>query len=229
MPQYHRFYNYRPSWGRTIPDRPSRGRTVPDRPSRGRTIPDRPSRGRTIPDRPQGGGAQYLPSSTDKRSNIDREIEREERRRSARIASLQSHYTHFIRLDYALELHSTSFSLSDIKLPKSFEAAVRTPQSSEWQSAVDSELKGLEDTGCYEKTRLPPNTKAIFAQWVLTVKTDSFSNIIEYKARCTCRGDMIPAKMNSYTSSPVASWTGIRLFLALTTLYRLTPYSSTLT
>ena len=34
---------------------------------------------------------------------------------------------------------------------------------------------------------------------------------------------MIPAKMNSDTSSPVASWTGIRLFLALTTLYSLTP------
>ena len=100
---------------------------------------------------------------------------------------------------------------------------MRTPQKSKWQSAIDSELKGLDDTGCYEETRLPPNTKAIFAQWVLTVKTDSFGNIIKYKARCTCRGDMIPAKMNTDISYPVASWTGIRLFLALPTLYELKP------
>ena len=50
-------------------------------------------------------------NSTSKRpkrqSNIDREIDREDRRRSARIASLQTHYTHFMRLDYALESHST--------------------------------------------------------------------------------------------------------------------------
>ena len=68
---------------------------------------------------------------TKRQSNIDREIDRENRRRSARIASLQTHYTYFIRLDHALESHSTSFSLSDIKLPKSFEAAMRTPQSNE--------------------------------------------------------------------------------------------------
>jgi hypothetical protein len=100
---------------------------------------------------------------------------------------------------------------------------MQTPQATEWQKAIDSELHGLESTGCYEETTLPPHTKAIFAQWVLTINTDSFGNILKYKARCTCRGDMIPVKMNSDTSSPVASWTGIRLFLALTTLYRLTP------
>ena len=100
---------------------------------------------------------------------------------------------------------------------------MNTPQSNEWQAVIDSELKGLEDTECYVECRLPPNEKAIFAQWVLTVKTDSLGNIIKYKARCTCRGDMIPAKMNTDISSPVASWTGIRLFLALTTLYKLTP------
>jgi hypothetical protein len=84
-------------------------------------------------------------------------------------------------------------------------------------------LEGLRSAECYELTTLPPDKKAIFAQWVLTVKTDSYGNIIKYKARCTCRGDMIQRSLNNDTSSPVASWTGIRLFLALTTLYHLTP------
>ena len=34
---------------------------------------------------------------------------------------------------------------------------------------------------------------------------------------------MIPAKMNTDISSPVASWTRIRLFLALTTMYEWKP------
>jgi hypothetical protein len=100
---------------------------------------------------------------------------------------------------------------------------MKTPQSKDWQAAIDSELKGLEDTACYDECKLPPDQKAIFAQWVLTVKTDSLGNIIKYKARCTCRGDMISSKLNTDISSPVASWTGIRLFLALTTIYDLKP------
>ena len=100
---------------------------------------------------------------------------------------------------------------------------MKTPQHREWKQAMDSELHGLETTECYELTRLPPDAKAIFAKWVLTIKTDSHGNILKYKARCTCRGDMLDEYSYDDISAPVASWTGIRLFLALTTLYKLTP------
>ena len=83
---------------------------------------------------------------------------------------------------------------------------------------MDSELHGLRDTECYELVRLPPNEKEIFAKWVLTIKTDSHGNILKYKARCTCRGDMLDEDSYDDILALVASWTGIRLFLALTTL-----------
>ena len=52
----------------------------------------------------------------------------------------------------------------------------------QWQKAVDEELKGLRDTDCYAETFLPPGKRAIFSEWVLTIKTDSFGKIRKYKA-----------------------------------------------
>jgi hypothetical protein len=88
---------------------------------------------------------------------------------------------------------------------------------------MDAELKGLKDSGCYIETQLPPGKRAIFSKWVLAVKTDSFGQLLKFKARCTARGDMLRDDEFEDVSSPVAGWTSIRLFLALTTLYNLTP------
>ena len=52
---------------------------------------------------------------------------------------------------------------------------------------------------------------------------DSFGNLLKFKARCTALGDMLENDEFEDVSSPVANWTSIRLFLALTTLYNLTP------
>ena len=60
-------------------------------------------------------------------------------------------------------------------------------------------------------------------QGVLAIKTDSFGQLLKFKARCTARGDMFRQGEFDDVSSPVAGWTSIRLFLALTALYKLTP------
>ena len=100
---------------------------------------------------------------------------------------------------------------------------MRSPHAEKWQEAVDAEFKGLEDSGCYIETVLPPHKRAIFSKWVLAVKTDSFGNLLKFEAHCTARGDMLENDEFEDVSSPVAGWTSIKLFLALTTLYNLTP------
>jgi hypothetical protein len=161
-------------------------------------------------------------------SAIDRETLREEQRRSQRIKSLHRSYTTFITLEnlhdqLALRSYNNIFSLDNIHVPKSYEKAMQSSHSRQWKAAMDAELKGLKDSGCYIETQLPPGKRAIFSKWVLAVKTDSFGQLLKFKARCTARGDMLRDDEFEDVSSPVAGWTSIRLFLALTTLYNLTP------
>ena len=73
------------------------------------TSPERPRKGansRDIQHEDQHQSSTY--KRTKRQSNIDREIVCEDRRRSARLASLQSHYTQFLRLEQALEANTTS-------------------------------------------------------------------------------------------------------------------------
>jgi hypothetical protein len=112
---------------------------------------------------------------------------------------------------------------TDTSVPKTFKKAMETAEADEWKQATVAELIGLKKTNCYTEVDLPPGKKAIFSKWVYAKKFDSLGRIQKYKARCTCRGDMLSSEEFNEVSSPVVSWTGIRTFLALTTLYNLTP------
>ena len=162
-------------------------------------------------------------------SAIDRETVNNDMRRSKRLAELNRVYTTFVNLadleeaEIRRKIFINYNTLSNITVPKTYEKAMISRDAPQWQKAVDEELKGLHDTDCYTEEYLPPGKKAIFSKWVLTIKTDSLGNIRKYKARCTCRGDMLQYDEYNEVSSPVVSWTGIRTFLALTTLYHLIP------
>ena len=162
-------------------------------------------------------------------SAIDRETVNNDMRRSKRLAELNRVYTTFVNLadleeaEIRRKIFINFNTLSNITVPKTYEKAMISRDAPQWQKAVDEELKGLHDTDCYTEEYLPPGKKAIFSKWVLTIKTDSLGNIRKYKARCTCRGDMLQYDEYNEVSSPVVSWTGIRTFLALTTLYHLIP------
>ena len=82
----------------------------------------------------------------DRLSSIDKEIIREDIRRSERIKHLSKVYTTHINLAAFREqtLSTTvTFSLSQIHLPKSYENAMRSPQVDKWQETINAELEGL--------------------------------------------------------------------------------------
>ena len=164
-----------------------------------------------------------------KTSAIDRETEYNNVRRSRRLAELNRVYTTFVNLadleeaQLQRKIFISTNILSNIIVPKTYEKAMISHEAPQWRKAIEEELKGLHDIECYTETSLPPGKKAIFSKWVLMIKTDALGNIRKYKARCTCRGDMLQYDEYNEVSSPVVSWTGIRTFLALTTLYNLIP------
>ena len=167
---------------------------------------------------PQAKDTEPISRNKRSRSNggsaIDRETAREEQRRSQRIKSLHRSYTTYITLEnlhdqLAIRSYNNIFSLDNIHVPKSYEKAMQSSHSRQWKEAMDAELKGLKDSGCYIETQLPPGKRAIFSKWVLAVKTDSFGQLLKFKARCTARGDMLRDDEFEDVSSPVAGWTSI--------------------
>jgi len=54
--------------------------------------------------------------------------------------------------------------------PESFEDAVHSDQSAEWQKAMQNEIQSLKDNKTWELPDLPPGKKAIPCKWVYKVK-----------------------------------------------------------
>ena len=113
---------------------------------------------------------------------------------------------------------------SEVTVPRNSRAARKLPEAEQWIGAEQEELDGLDTAGCMIVVDLPKGVIPIDSKFVYTLKTTSDNYIARYKARLTGRGDQMIEGLEFLESySPVVSWTGIRLFLALTVLLKLTP------
>ena len=99
------------------------------------------------------------------------------------------------------------------------------PQSAKWRQAEFEKMEGLRKARVAIECDLPPGRRAILGKWVFTIKRDSLGEIKRFKARICARGDMeIDGIDYSEIFSPVVSWVGIRIYLALTVLLGLVPF-----
>jgi hypothetical protein len=89
--------------------------------------------------------------------------------------------------------------------PKSFQ---------EWQTAMEAEIKALNDRNVWELVNLPQNRKPIKCRWVYDIKTDG-----RKRGRLVTKGfSQIPGIDFEETFSPVARFETVRLLLALSAL-----------
>jgi hypothetical protein len=89
--------------------------------------------------------------------------------------------------------------------PKSFQ---------EWQTAMEAEIKALNDRDVWELVNLPQNRKPIKCRWVYDIKTDG-----RKRGRLVAKGfSQIPGIDFEETFSPVARFETVRLLLALSAL-----------
>jgi len=87
----------------------------------------------------------------------------------------------------------------------------------EWQSAMDIELKQLQEMGTWKLVDPPPNAIPIANKWVYIKKRDQLGKLIKYKARLVVKGyAQRPGYDYIETFSPVVCMETVHAILTLT-------------
>ena len=115
--------------------------------------------------------------------------------------------------------HFCSFiaSLDSISLPNKVYEALACPG---WRSAMIEEMNALANNGTWDMVCLLARKKAIGCCWVFTVKVNPNGSIARLKAPLVAKGYAQTYGVDySYTFSPVAKMTSIRIFISLVATY----------
>jgi transposase InsO family protein len=72
--------------------------------------------------------------------------------------------------------------------PTTMQEAMSSANASDWQEAVNSELRSLEENKTWELVSLPYGQTPIPCKWVFKVKKDAQGNIERFKARLVVKG-----------------------------------------
>ncbi|CAI7905710.1 unnamed protein product [Closterium sp. NIES-54] len=72
--------------------------------------------------------------------------------------------------------------------PATLKEALESSDAEEWQKAMESELKSIEENGTWELVELPEGRKAITSKWLFKIKSDADGKIERYKSRLVAKG-----------------------------------------
>ncbi|CAI7891578.1 unnamed protein product [Closterium sp. NIES-53] len=67
--------------------------------------------------------------------------------------------------------------------PATLKEALESIDAEEWKTAMESELKSIEENGTWELVELPEGHKAITSKWLFKIKSDADGKIERYKSR----------------------------------------------
>ena len=82
-------------------------------------------------------------------------------------------------------------SLLEDQTPKTFRAAMSSPDAAKWRDAMDKEIGSCEALKVWNLVRrsdLPSGANILPPKWVYKIKTDEAGNVIQHKARVTPKG-----------------------------------------
>jgi len=65
--------------------------------------------------------------------------------------------------------------------PTSYEEAMRSPHSSQWQEAMEDEMKSMSSNDVWDLENIPKGAKTVGCKWVYKTKYDSNGNIESIK------------------------------------------------
>ncbi|KAI9036659.1 uncharacterized protein KD926_001613 [Aspergillus affinis] len=78
----------------------------------------------------------------------------------------------------------------EIKVPGTYQAAMKSPQKDLWQAAMESQISKLETIPAWETVDLPtPKTRILPGKWVYDLKSDSENNVEQFRARWVICGN----------------------------------------
>ncbi|KAJ0440582.1 putative RNA-directed DNA polymerase [Helianthus annuus] len=94
--------------------------------------------------------------------------------------------------------------------------AQEASETREWQEAMNTDMKALEENNTWEKCELPKGKKPVGCRWVFTIKYKVDGTIERYKARLVAKGYTQTYGIDySETFSPVAKIDTIRVLLSV--------------
>ncbi|CAI7856189.1 unnamed protein product [Closterium sp. NIES-54] len=101
----------------------------------------------------------------------------------------------------------------DIPTPCSYAKAIEGPYSSQWQTAMDTEMASWKSTGTYVDEVPPPGANIVSGMWIFTVKRPQGSKPV-FKARYVARGFRQRHGVDFFqTFSPTPKMTTLRVLL----------------
>ncbi|CAI5963062.1 unnamed protein product [Closterium sp. NIES-64] len=101
----------------------------------------------------------------------------------------------------------------DIPTPRSYAEAIEGPYSSQWQSAMDTEMASWKSTGTYVDKVPPPGANIVSGMWIFRVKRPPGSLPV-FKARYVARGFSQRQGVDYFqTFSPTLKMTTLRVLL----------------
>ncbi|MBW0538038.1 hypothetical protein O181_077753 [Austropuccinia psidii MF-1] len=106
--------------------------------------------------------------------------------------------------------------IADMNIPNNIKDAMKSPDSSQWIQAANSELHQFDKLNVWTAVDPLPNTKVLGARWVFALKHDSHGKIIKHKARYVVKGyNQRPGQDFVDCYAPTASLVTLRLILTL--------------
>lgn len=100
--------------------------------------------------------------------------------------------------------------------PMSVRELSKRNDSKHWISAMNEEMKSLEENNTWELVYLPKGKRAIDSKWIFKTKRDNDGKIVRYKARLVAKGFTQRYGIDYHeTYAPVVRYTSIRLLMAL--------------
>ncbi|CAI7749819.1 unnamed protein product [Closterium sp. NIES-54] len=101
----------------------------------------------------------------------------------------------------------------DILTPRSYAEAIEGPYSSQWQTAMDTEMASWKSTGTYVDEVPPPGANIVSGMWIFRVKRPPGSPPV-FKARYVARGFSQRQGVDYFhTFSPTPKMTALRVLL----------------
>jgi hypothetical protein len=98
--------------------------------------------------------------------------------------------------------------------PKNYRAAMHSKQATEWQAAIDAEIKALLELGTWEVVDIPPKVSLKTCAFIFKKKYTG--NLVKYKARLVAHGYRQIYGLDYWeTYAPVSSASAIRTILTI--------------